>query len=467
MGGKHTMKRWGKPFGYRQVLSISLPLVASMSSQTVMQFVDRLFLADYSLEAIAASVPGGMVSFMFMSVFLGVAFYVGTFVAQYTGARAPERVGASLWQGIYFCLFSGLVLIAISFAADPIFAWAGHPPEVRPLESIYFRILTIGAVFALLSGAMSTFYSGRGLTRVVMIVSILGAVVNIPLDYALINGKWGMPEWGIAGAAVATVFATMVQTAIYVFLIFRKENDRIYGVLRARAFDRELFGRLCRYGVPSGIQFLLQVASFTFFFMIIGRLGKVELAASNMVFSLDHLAFLPMVGFHTGATILVGQAVGGGHPPYAKEATVSTLHLTLAYVTIVSLLFILCPGWLLDMFQPRNITAADFAPIREAGVLLMRFVAFYVILDGVGLVFSATLKGAGDTNFVMKMVAVLSLTIMVIPTYLAIEYLDNGLLWAWLMATLFICIVAGAFYLRYRNGRWQTMSVIEKPAPPL
>ena len=99
------IERWLKPNGYRQVLAISLPLVASMGSITLMQFTDRVFLSNYSLDAIAAALPAGIASFTFISFFMGVAQYTNAFVAQYTGAQAFNRVGAAVWQGIYFSLF--------------------------------------------------------------------------------------------------------------------------------------------------------------------------------------------------------------------------------------------------------------------------------------------------------------------------------------------------------------------------
>lgn len=460
------IQRWSAPNGYKAVLALSLPLVASMSSQTIMQFVDRLFLASYSVEAIAAAVPGAMVNFALSSVFLGVSGYVNTFVAQYIGASARGRVGAALWQGIYFCLFSGIIMALIALAAGPIFDLAGHPTPVRDLEVVYFQILTYGAVFNILAWGLSAFFLGQGLTKTVMVVNIIGMAANIPLDYALINGLWGMPEWGIAGAGVATVASTALMTVLYAWLIFRPANDRAFGVFRNWRFDAELFRRLLRFGLPNGIQFFVQVAAFTFFFLLVGRIGTVELAASNIVFSLDQLAFLPMVGFHIGTVILVGRAIGAGKPDHAAQITVSTLHLAGLYVAVVGFMFLATPEWLLDLFQTRGLSAADFAPTKDIGVVLLRFVAFYVVFDAMGLVFSATLKGAGDTSFVMKMVVVLSTLVMILPTYLIITWLDDGLYWAWFLATLYLCVLSGAFYLRYRRGAWRTMRVIETPPPP-
>ncbi len=149
------LKRWNKPYGYKEVLGISLPLVASMSSTTVMHFTDRIFLGNYSLDTLAAAMPAVITAFMFLAFFFGVAVYANTFIAQYIGAGAYKRVGSSLWQAIYFSLGSGVLLAGLYFVAEPIFQFGGHTPEVQRLEVTYFRILTLGAVFNLMGMALS------------------------------------------------------------------------------------------------------------------------------------------------------------------------------------------------------------------------------------------------------------------------------------------------------------------------
>ena len=202
------LKRWSKPNGYRQVLAISLPLVASMGSITLMQFTDRVFLANYSVDSIAAAMPAGIASFTFIAFFMGVATYTNAFVAQYTGARAFERVGAAVWQGIWFSIFSSCFLASLYFISKPLFSAIGHSPHIQALEVDYFNILTLGAGLVVASSAMACFYTGRGLTWTVMLVNMAGAAVNIPLDYCLINGIGPFPEMGIKGAAIATVAAS-------------------------------------------------------------------------------------------------------------------------------------------------------------------------------------------------------------------------------------------------------------------
>ncbi len=428
-----------------------------------MQFTDRVFLANYSVEAIAAALPAGIASFTSIAFFMGVANYTNTFVAQYTGARAYDRVGASVWQGIYFSLMAAVILGSLCLVSHKLFDVIGHSPEVRALEVEYFNILTLGAGLVVGGSAQACFYTGRGLTRTVMLVHMTGAMVNIPLDYCLINGVGPFPELGITGAAIATVTAYATILAMLSSLMFSKNNRRKFSTWNARAFDRELFGRLMKYGGPSGFQFFIEIFGFTFFILMLGRLGDLELAASNIVLSIESLSFLPMVGFHIGNATLVGQSIGRGRPEEGVYATTSALHITLAYMLLVATAFVLAPEPLLSLFKTRNQDSEQFRNIVELGVVLLRFVAAFCFFDALNLIFSAAIKGAGDTRFIMWTIAALSLGVMMIPVYFAVEVMDAGIYTVWVLATFYVCALGIAFMLRYRQGKWKKMRVIESP----
>ncbi|MGD9281569.1 MAG: MATE family efflux transporter [Desulfobacterales bacterium] len=449
---------------YRKVLRVSMPLVVSMSSTMIMEFTDRIFLANYSLDAIAAALPAGITAFLFISFFLGTAQYLNVFVAQYSGSGRPQRVGAVLWQGIYFSILSGATLAGLSFLAEPLFQIGGHAIEVQVLEAVYFRVLCLGSGVLIAGTALSCFFSGRGQTRLVMIITMIGTLFNIPLDYALINGIWFFPEWGILGAAIATVMSWSLVTLIFALLVFTKENDRTFNVLSHRAVEADLFGRLMRYGIPSAIQFSLDIFAFTFFIFMVGRIGKVQLAATNIVFSINSLAFMPMMGFSLGTSTLVGQALGRNRVNDAVAATKATIHIVLGYIFLLLILFLFLPQPLLELFQPRHLTPEDFAPIVAIGINLLRFVAAYIFFDALYMVCIGVLKGAGDTRFIMYSIGLLSLGIMILPVYIGVEVFGAGLYYAWSCATLFVFFLFVSSFWRYLQGRWKEVRVIEHPA---
>ena len=455
-------KRWSQPNGYRQVLSVGLPLVVSFGTTSLIHFTDRVFLANYSVDAIAAALPAGIASFVALCFFMGVVGYVNVFVAQYMGAGAGERVGASLWQGIYFSLGSALLLACLYFLAEPLFALGGHTGPVQRLEVVYFRVLTLGAGLVVLATTLSCFYSGRGLTRPVMLINLASAGLNVPLDYVLINGVGPFPELGILGAALATVCSQALMVVLFVLSVFTRDNDRRFAVRRARGFDRELFGRMMRFGLPGGAQFFMDIFAFTFFVFMVGRLGRAELAATNIVMAINTLSFMPMVGLSIAVSTLVGQAVGAGRPADGVTSTDSTLHITLAYMGLVGLLFVLLPEYLLMPFMNQEAGPAARAELLRLGVLLLRFVALYTLFDALAIIYMGALKGAGDIYFVMWTMGSAALLVLIGPIWVGQELLGQGLNYIWGCVVLYVVILGLTFRWRFRRGRWQKMRVIEE-----
>jgi MATE family multidrug resistance protein len=462
MNSQFSTQKEVKP--YREVLRVSLPLVVSMSSTMIMEFTDRIFLANYSLDAIAAALPAGITSFLFISFFMGTAQYLNVFVAQYTGSGTLHRVGAVLWQGIYFSVLSGVAMAGLYFLAEPLFRLGGHSPEVQALEVVYFRILCLGSGILIIGTSLSCFFSGRGRTRPVMILNMIGTLFNIPLDYALINGIWIFPEWGIRGAAIATVMSWSLIALVFALMVFTRKNDRVFKVRSHRAFEADLFSRLMRYGIPSAVQFCLDIFAFTFFIFMEGRIGKLELAVTNIVLSINSLAFMPMMGFSLGTSTLVGQALGRNRVDQALAATKATIHIVLFYIFLLLLLFLLVPQPLLELFRPNHMTPAGYAAIREAGVILLRFVSVYLFFDALYMVCIGVLKGAGDTRFIMWSIGLLSLVVMILPIYIGVEIFGAGIHYAWSCATCFIFFLFAVSFWRYRQDRWKKVRVIEQTA---
>jgi len=449
---------------YRSVLRVSLPLVISMTTTVVMTFTDRVFLANYSIDAIAAALPAGITAFVFLSFFADTAGYCNVFVAQYTGAGALPRVGSALWQAIYFALAAWLIMIGISFLGGPLFRLVGHSAEVQALEVIYFKVLCIGSGVHIVGMSFSSFFTGRGVTRPVMIIYIIAMFLNVPLDYALINGFWIFPELGILGAAIATVFSWTTAAVMLGIFVFSRENNQLFKVFDNRRLDVDLFRRLLRYGIPSSLQFSMDVFGFVFFILMVGRIGKEELAITNIGIALDSVSFRPLIGFALGTSTLVGQALGRNRPSEAVAAARATMVIVASYISVLVLLYLTLPLPLLELFRPGDVGPAEFEAIRERGVVVLRFVAAYLLLDGIYMISTAVLKGAGDTRFIMWSIGLISFFGMILPIYIGIEIFRMGLYYAWGCTVFFLCQLAAVTCWRFYQGKWKTMRVIEQGA---
>ena len=156
---------------FAEVFAIALPLILSNSCHAVNMFFDRLMLARYSNEAVSAAFTGGLTNFTIACIFIGTISYTGTFVAQYEGARCRDHIGRAVWQGIWMALLGGGLLYTGVWWAKPLFELFGHEPHIIVEEVKYFHILSIGSFIFLLTGALACFWTGRGKTMEVLLIS--------------------------------------------------------------------------------------------------------------------------------------------------------------------------------------------------------------------------------------------------------------------------------------------------------
>ena len=334
-------RRWSANGGYRDFLIIATPLILSTASWSVQHFVDRVFLTWYSTEALAAALPAGIASFTVISLFMGTAQYANTFVAQYIGARRPERVGPAVWQSVYLAIASGFLALIPAYFSTELFDLIGHTPAIRHQETIYFRILCYGTGLQVLATATSCFFSGRGETWILLAVNVVAIATNIVLDYALIFGHWGLPEMGMEGAAWATNIGLLVSALCFTGLFLSKRYRAEFATLRGWKFDPMLMRRLLRYGGPNGVNFMLDIMAFTFFLLIVGRLGPIPLAATNLAFNINSLAFMPLIGCGIAVSTMVGQCLGRDEPQQAEYCTWTGVHLAMLFAEAV-LCVLLC-----------------------------------------------------------------------------------------------------------------------------
>ena len=445
-----------------ELLRVSVPLIISAGSTAMMYVIDRIFLSWDSVESMAAALPAGVLHFNLAYLAIGTVAYVNAFIGQYEGAGKPGRIGPIMWQGIYLSVIAALLMLLALPLAPYLFAWFNHGVEIEALELRYYRILCLGTLALLLDTALSCFFSGRGQTRVIMIVNTLGMLINVGLDYLLIFGKAGFPRMGIDGAALATVLAFAAISVMYVGVMVWTQRSGPYRLWAGRGFDRELFLRLLRFGLPSGLQQFLDIACWNVFIQLIGGLGTAYIAATSLVFNLNALVFVPLLGLGTAVTALVGQRIGEGRPRLAVRTTWLAFAVASLYVGTFCLLFVLAPA---AMLRPYGLAEQD--GVRELVVFLLRFVAIYSLFDAMAVVFNSAIRGAGDTRFALVFSFSLGVVLLVLPTYVASYWGKDGFYVAWYAVTLFVTVLGLGYMARFWQGRWMSMRVIEKTVPEL
>lgn len=444
---------------YRAVLRIALPLIVTSASFTVQNFCDRMFLAWYSPAALQAAVPAGILVFTLLCGFMSTAAFANSLVAQYYGNGDLHSCSRSVAQAILLALFSYPLILLLLPVGRWILSLSGHAPDVMAAEKSYLTIMMAGGLMLPLSAAVSSFFSGRGLTKVIMLCAMLGTLLNLILNGFLIFGLGPFPRMGAAGAALASVISGFVSPVIMLFLFFSKKTDRLYATRRLFYFDGPLFRRLLRFGVPAGVHMMLDIGSFSLFVLLVGRLGETAFLAANIALSVNMIAFMPSIGIGQAAGTLVGQHIGRRDFDGASAAGWRAVHIGWIYTICAALTFVLMPEVYIRLFARGDI---PFDEIFDLARTLLVFASCWGLMDSTNLILSGALRGSGDTHFVMWYETSMAWFFFAAGELVIVLVLKLGVIAAWAWALVYISLLAVGMIARFRTKHWQQIELIER-----
>ena len=388
------------PGGIKQLFVIAYPVIISNASMAAMMLIDRWYLAHVSKSHMAAAMTGGLMVFTCLSFFVGTINYTNALVAQYLGAGRKHNCSVAVVQAMVLVLLSIPVIGVLSYVGPRFLSLFGHSPEQFRLESVYFQILLWGGILVLMRVSLTGFFAGIGRTRVVMIANIVSLFVNAGSNYVLIFGGLGIPAMGIVGAGIGTVLGRLVGFLILLAVYLSATNRKEFQTHTSWRFNPFVFKKLLRFGLPTGVDLMLNTGAFNIFVQLFHAYGATVAAAVTITFNWDMVAFIPMLGFNIATMSLVGRNVGAKRPDLAKRAAYSGLKLAYVYAGVLVVLFLLMPAQLAAVFAPESV-ADGYSEVLPLATVMIRLAAVYILADATTLVFSGALRGAGDTKWVM------------------------------------------------------------------
>ena len=445
---------------YREIFRLVWPLALGMVNNALMQFIDRAFLARESMASLEAVMPASMLALVVLGLFQALVAESGTFVANYHGAGDLRGCISCYRAGTLLAVFYGIVSLLFIPLGGWIFENVADGPEVIERGRSYYSICTAGGIFLFGQMAVQSFFTGRGKTRVVFFVNIIGNVVNIALDPVFIFGWFGLPALGISGAAYATVVAMFVQWAVMAVMAHRdiaQMRRMPGGGGECRDVDfMALLRRILRFGVPAGAYSTLNLVSFTIFVFFTARVGHLEAAVSNACFAVNYLIFAPIEGFALGAATLVAQAKGAGDVEAARKAGWRTAFLALTVTIVLLSVTLALNGPIMSLFAPDD--AAMAGRFKELGFVLLMLMAAWQVFEVFDTVICGALKGAGDTAFVMWWMLLVSFVLW-IPSVVVVSLARNTMPLLWGTMILQVAVLCGGSVLRWRRGGWKSIVI--------
>jgi len=435
----------------RELLRLSLPMVVSQGAFAVMIFTDRWFMAQIDATHIASALGGGVAAFFTFSLFMGVITYANALVAQYYGAGEHSKCPKVVTQGFLIAIACIPFLVGGTYFVGKLFAQMGHDPEQVALERVYFYILMGGSFFTLIKACLASYFSGIGRTKIVMVSDVCGMLLNIPLTWMLVFGKGGLPELGIAGAAIATVVASVFSIGLFLAFYFSRSHRNQFKVMASFRIDKPILKRYLRLGTPSGLESFMNTATFNLFLLMFQSYGIVEGASMAIVFNWDMLSFVPMIGLNIGVMSLIGRFVGGGDMARANQVISSGFIIALSYSGPLAVMFLLFRVELVDLFATPG---QNFEDIRALASQMMIGLTTYMVADAIILISGGALRGAGDTRWLMT-TSISIHVLMLIAQYFIIMVYDFGPIVSWWCFVAMLISLAIIYLHRLLGGVWR------------
>lgn len=451
----------------RELWTISLPLMISTLASLFMIFTDRIFLAHYSIGALNASVNAGTLAWALTAGVGMITAMAEIFVAQYNGAKRFGRLGAPVWQMIWFSLFSFLFFIPMAIWGAPLIFGGDVHAE---MEIVYFRwLMFFGPSYALVT-ALAGFFIGRGRTKMMIWLAVIVNLTNIVLDWALIFGVPGwIPEMGIQGAAIATCFGYFFESAFLAYLFLRKENRVQFGTGKWRINRTEMI-KCCRVGVPQGIFYTLEVLGWTVFFWMMSGLSEKHITVSSICQSFAILLSFFCDGLSRGAAAVAGNLIGAKRQEGVNKVLRSGFLLLICFSAATSLILLVDP-----IDTVRFLFFAD-ADLSHASAVLdpswhdslkvcMIFVFIYILFDGLRWLFSGLLSAAGDTIFLLIVGSLSVWVFLLAPVYFIVVRNALPIEAAWGLTMFYGALFYLVYWVRFQTGRWKKIDLGASASP--
>ena len=436
-----------------ELVKIAVPMVVSQGAFAVMIFTDRYFMSQIDPVHMAAALGGGVATFFSFCFFSGLFSYTNAMAAQYLGAREEAKCSKVVTQGMIMTLMSIPLLIIITFSVAGIFEGMGHDPIQVELERSYYLILMLGTPVFLAKICIASYFAGIGRTYIVMICDVCGLVLNVPLCYAMVFGKFGLPEMGIVGAGFSTIIAELFSFSLFIIFYLQKEHREKFKILQSFHLDMGILRRFLRLGFPSGLELFLNVAAFNLFLLMFQAYGVVEGASAAIVFNWDILSFVPMIGLNIGVISLIGRFVGAQDMERANEVIAAGFLMGIAYSAVLAILYITFRFQLVEVFAPPD---GDFSEIRSLAAFMMVGLSSYAMADAICLVSGGVLRGAGDTRWLMIVSVSLHWAMLVAQYFIILVFkLDPRI--SWLAFVVLMLCIAVVYMWRLVSGKWRDL----------
>jgi Na+-driven multidrug efflux pump len=275
--------------------------------------------------------------------------------------------------------------------------------------------------------------------------------VNILLDYALIYGHWGLPAMGFDGAAVASIIAE-ASGLIVIFLVMRRQGiSKQLHLFRQTGYHAQNTRLILQQSSPLILQYVLSIATWEYFYILIEHHGEQELAISNAMRNIFGLFGCATWAFSATANAMVSNVIGQGQQQKVMELTWKIVRLSAGFALVVCCLLNLAPGLFLQVYQ-------QGPGFIEAAIPVARVVSVALVLQSVANIWLNAVVGTGNSRFNL-LSEIIAIVLYIIYVYLVLEKFHLPITWGWGSEWLYWCTIFTPSFWYMMSGRWKNKKI--------
>ncbi len=440
--------------GYFDIWRIAYPIIIGSLAQTLLNLIDTAFLARVGEVELGASAIAGV--FYFVLVMLGMAIGVGTqiIIARKAGENKPREIGSYFDHGVLFLVsVSVLLFLLMKFISPLLFGLILHNRDIEDAADLFMQYRCFGFFFIMLSVSFRSFYTGIAQTKIIIYSSVIMTMTNIVLDYLLIFGNFGFPKMGIAGAGLASAISEFVA-AVYIVLytLAKSDIDQFY-LFRFEKIRKSTFLEIFKISSPLVLQNLISMGAWFLFFVFIERMGKHELAISNIIRSMYMILMTPIWGYSAAANSMVSNVIGQG-----KESEVIRLVKKIALMSLVTTFFILIISYISPVALLRIVTSDGILISDSLGSF--HVISAAMLFFSVSMIILSAVSGTGKTQVAMLIEYLILLFTLHTSTF-AWHWSDSSLETVWASEIIYWVIMGVSAFWYMKSKRWMSKTEIK------
>ena len=381
----------------RRTLQLAIPVVLGQVFVFSMNFVDTVMAGRLpeSQLALAGLGMGGALWSALMVFTIGLLMAVQPSVAQLDGAGRHPEAAAVTRQAYWIAALTALPFWAACYFSAPILGLARVDPTIIPVAAGYLRAMSWGAPAICFVFLLRFFSEGSGHTRPTMLYGAVGALLNIPLNYALMFGKFGLPALGTVGCGYATAIVIWLQLLMLIAYIHSHQHFRSFELFSHIAMPRWVeMKELLKLGLPIAVAISLESGMFVAAALLIGQLGPLPAAAHLIAINFSALVFMVPLAMGSAVTVRVGNAVGRGDLAAARYAGLIGLFIVVVGQCCNMILMLVFPQFIVGLYTTD-------AAVAALAVSLLFYAAVFQLPDGLQICATSALRGLKDTRVPM------------------------------------------------------------------